>query len=69
MKREGLALSEPPAIKTREVTAGQDRQTGELFRTVQTGVRVTDAKGKPITMWVDPGFKELFCPASSNPPR
>lgn len=56
MKREGLALSDPPEIETREVSAGQDSQTGELFRTVQSGVRVLDAKGRPITMWVDPGF-------------
>lgn len=56
MKREGLSLSAPPEIETREVDAGQDSRTGELFRTEQNGVRVTDAKGKPITMWVDPGF-------------
>lgn len=56
MQREGLALSEPPEIVTREVTAGKNRLTGELFRTVQSGVRVRDAKGNPITMWVDPGF-------------
>lgn len=56
MKREGLSLSAPPEIETREVDAGQDSRTGELFHTVQNGVRVTDAKGKPITMWVDPGF-------------
>ena len=56
MKREGLALSDPPEMDTREVTAGQDSQTGELVRTVQSGVRVLGAKGKPITMWVDPGF-------------
>ena len=56
MKREGLVVSAPPEIETREVTAGKDGQTGELFRTVQSGVRVQDAKGNPITMWVDPGF-------------
>ena len=56
MKREGLLESESPAIETREITAGTDSQTGELFRTVQSGVTVTGANGKPITMWVDPGF-------------
>lgn len=56
MKREGLALSEPPVVVTREVTAGKDSLTGERFRTMQTGVTVKDAKGNPITMWVDPGF-------------
>lgn len=56
LKREGLSLSDPPEIVTREVTAGKNSSTGELFRTVQTGVRVKDAKGKDVTMWVDPGF-------------
>lgn len=56
MKREGLALSEPPELVTQTVNAGTDRATGELFPTVQTGVTVKDARGKPITMWVDPGF-------------
>lgn len=56
MKREGLALSEPPEVVTREVTAGKDSVTGGVFRTTQTGVTVKDAKGNPITMWVDPGF-------------
>ena len=56
MKREGLTLSEPPEVVTREVTAGKDSLTGEIFRATQTGVTVKDAKGKPITMWVDPGF-------------
>lgn len=56
MKREGLAEAETPEIETREVTAGTDSQSGELFRTVQSGVTVKGANGKPITMWVDPGF-------------
>ena len=56
MRREGLVESAPPEIESREVTAGQDSKTGELFRTVQSGVRVQDSKGNPITMWVDPGF-------------
>ncbi|MDD5479686.1 phage minor head protein [Rhodoferax sp.] len=56
LKREGLSLSDPPDIVTREVTAGKNVATGELFRTHQTGVTVKDALGKSITMWVDPGF-------------
>lgn len=56
MQREGLTLSEPSEILTREISAGTDQATGETFRTVQTGVRVMDANGKPVTMWVDPGF-------------
>jgi len=56
MKREGLSVSAPPDMVTREVSAGQDRQTGELFTTRQSGVRVKDAQGRPVTMWVDPGF-------------
>lgn len=56
MMREGLTESAQPVIETREVNAGTDRATGEMFPTVQSGVRVTDAKGKSITMWVDPGF-------------
>lgn len=56
MKREGLVEAQDPEIDTRDVVAGRDSQTGEVFRTVQSGVRVLDAKGKPITMWVDPGF-------------
>lgn len=56
MKREGLEPSPPPEVLTRAVNAGSDPLTGELFPTVQTGVRVTDANGKPITMWVDAGF-------------
>ncbi|CAM5787468.1 phage minor head protein [Ottowia pentelensis] len=56
MKREGLEPSPPPEVLTRAVNAGSDPLTGELFPTVQTGVRVADANGKPITMWVDAGF-------------
>lgn len=56
MKREGLTESAQPEIETRDVVAGKDSQAGELFRTVQSGVTVRGANGKPITMWVDPGF-------------
>lgn len=56
MRREGLSPSAPPVVKTREVNAGTDPLTGEQFTTVQTGVRVQDDRGRPITMWVDPGF-------------
>lgn len=47
LKREGLSLSEPAAVATRELPGGQG---------IQTGVTVKDAKGNNITMWVDPGF-------------
>ncbi len=56
MQREGLAESAPPETVTREVDAGMDGTTGELFPTTQTGVTVKDARGRPTTMWVDPGF-------------
>ena len=47
LKREGLSLSEPPVVSTRELPGGIG---------IQTGVTVKDAKGKTTTMWVDPGF-------------
>ena len=56
MQREGLSLSEPPEVLTRVVDAGADQATGELVPTVQTGVRVKDARGRESTMWVDAGF-------------
>lgn len=56
MQREGLSLSEPPEIVSREVTTGQDSRTDELSRTVQHGVRVQDSEGNPVTMWVELGF-------------
>ncbi len=56
MRREGLELSPPPEILTRTVSAGGDQATGELFPTVQSGLRVMGADGRPVTMWVDAGF-------------
>lgn len=56
MRREGLSLSEPPELLTRAMDAGADQTTGEMFPTVQTGVRVKDARGRASTMWVDAGF-------------
>lgn len=56
MTREGRTLSDPPEILKRTVNAGTDRATGELFPTVQNGVKVIDARGKASTMWVDVGF-------------
>lgn len=47
LKREGLSLSEPPVVSTRELPDGKG---------IQTGVTVKDSKGKTTTMWVDPGF-------------
>lgn len=56
MDREGLEPSESPELLERTVNAGTDQATGELFPTVQHGVRVTGADGRPATMWVDAGF-------------
>lgn len=56
MNREGHELAEPPELLERTVNAGTDRATGELFPTLQQGVRVIGADGKPVTMWVDAGF-------------
>ncbi|HQQ69324.1 MAG TPA: phage minor head protein [Alicycliphilus sp.] len=56
MQREGHEPSDPPELLERTVNAGTDQATGELFPTVQRGVRVTGADGKPVTMWVDAGF-------------
>lgn len=56
MTREGLDVADAPDVVTRDTAAGTDAATGEQFRTVQTGVRVKDASGRPVTMWVDPGF-------------
>lgn len=56
MTREGLSVADAPDVVTRDTAAGTDAATGEQFRTVQTGVRVQDAAGRPVTMWVDPGF-------------
>lgn len=46
LKREGLSVSESPEIVTRELPDGS----------IQSGVTVQGANGKPITMWVDTGF-------------
>ena len=56
MRREGHELSPPPEILTRTVSAGGDQATGELFPTVQSGLRVMGVDGRPVTMWVDAGF-------------
>lgn len=56
MQREGLRPSDPPEIVSRTIDAGTDQMTGELFPTVQRGIRVTDDTGKSITSWTDAGF-------------
>lgn len=57
VEREGLAVgSSDDRVVTRVVDAGLDKRSGELFPTVQTGVRATGVDGKPTVMWVDPGF-------------
>ncbi|AUN95883.1 phage head morphogenesis protein [Pseudazoarcus pumilus] len=57
VEREGLDVrSSRGQTVTRTVDAGTDRRSGELFRTQQTGIRVTGSDGKPTVMWADPGF-------------
>lgn len=56
MQRRGLQPSPSPELLQRTINAGTDQATGELFPTVQQGVQVTGANGRPITMWVDAGF-------------
>jgi SPP1 gp7 family putative phage head morphogenesis protein len=46
LKREGLSVSDSPEIVSREQPDGS----------IQKGVTVQSANGKPITMWVDTGF-------------
>jgi SPP1 gp7 family putative phage head morphogenesis protein len=58
VQREGFAVeSSEGRMVTRTVDAGTDKRTGELFPTVQTGVRVTGPDGKPTISWSDPGFR------------
>lgn len=56
IQREGLSVSPPPEIVTRQVTQDPLGPSDKLFPTVQSGVRVTDAAGNQVTMWVDRGF-------------
>lgn len=57
VEREGLDVrSSSGQTVTRTVDAGLDRRTGEVFRTRQTGIRVTGPDGQPTVMWADPGF-------------
>ncbi|MCK9468194.1 MAG: phage minor head protein [Porticoccaceae bacterium] len=57
LQREGLTVqSSEGRLLTREVDAGLNKRTGELFKTTQTGIRTTGPDGKPTVMWTDPGF-------------
>ena len=56
MKRRGLVLSSSDGmLVTREIDAGVDPRTGEVYRTEQTGIRLVH-DGKPITFYPDAGF-------------
>lgn len=57
LEREGLQVqSSEGRIVSREVDAGLNKRTGELFKTTQTGIRTTGQDGQPTIMWTDPGF-------------
>jgi len=56
MKRLGLVVSSSEGLLvTRELDAGTDPRTGEIYRAEVTGVRITH-DGKPITFYPDVGF-------------
>ncbi|WP_459199057.1 phage minor head protein [Ralstonia pseudosolanacearum] len=53
MKAKGLVLSSSDGqLVTREVDAGVDPRTGEVYRTKQTGIRLVH-DGKPIVFYMD----------------
>lgn len=54
--REGLTVEPPAETVSREVDAGTNKITGEVFKATQTGVKVRDALGKPVISWTDAGF-------------
>lgn len=56
MKRRGLVLSSSDGLLvTREIDAGIDSRTGEVYKTEQTGIRLVH-DGKPIVFYPDAGF-------------
>lgn len=57
VKRRGLkAVSSEGRMFTETVETGIDKRTGEVRTAPVTGIRTTDAAGKPITFRTDPGF-------------
>ncbi|QIH08931.1 MULTISPECIES: phage minor head protein [unclassified Pseudomonas] len=56
-KRRGLKVeSSEGRLFTETVETGIDKRTGEVRTASVTGIRTTDAAGKPITFRTDPGF-------------
>ena len=57
VKRRGLKIvSSDGRMFTETVETGIDKRTGEVRTAPVTGIRTTDAAGKPITFRTDPGF-------------
>jgi len=57
VKRRGLKVeSSAGRMFTDTVEIGVDKHTGEIRTAQVTGLRTTDAAGKPVTFRVDPGF-------------
>ena len=57
VKRRGLkVVSSEGRMFTETVETGVDKRTGEIRTAPVTGIRTTDAAGKPITFRTDPGF-------------
>jgi len=57
VKRRGLKVeSSAGHMFTDTVEIGVDKRTGEIRTAQVTGLRTTDAAGKPVTFRVDPGF-------------
>lgn len=57
VKRRGLRIvSSEGRVFTETVETGVDKRTGEIRTAEVTGLRTTDAAGKPVTFRTDPGF-------------
>lgn len=57
VKRRGLKIvSSEGRMFTETVETGVDKRTGEIRTAPVTGIRTSDAAGKPITFRTDPGF-------------
>ncbi|WP_188258257.1 phage minor head protein [Pseudomonas aeruginosa] len=57
LQRKGLQVeSSAGRVQTETVEIGVDKRTGEIRTAQVTGVRTTDAAGKPVMFRTDPGF-------------
>lgn len=57
LQRKGLQVeSSAGRVQTNTVEIGVDKRTGEIRTAQVTGVRTTDAAGKPVMFRTDPGF-------------